>query len=151
MQSNLLTKSHVKSPCPLVPALWLVVPICLILIRAQADTSFRHGERSIKEHLEHTFITVHSWLTCKTPVFVLVQPLIWVGKESAPTNSSWNTHSQKWHRAVNSGSSRPCQMGHKSQELTGALLVSCMQGVPWCGAAGRKRAWWVASLWFQWK
>lgn len=120
VHSKWLIKSHLKSPHPLVPTLWLVVPVYLILILAQADANLRHGEKNVKEHLTHTFVIVHSWLTCKTHVFVLVQPLICIGKESAPSKSSWNTHSQKWHQAVNSGSSRPCQIGHKSQGLTGA-------------------------------
>jgi len=43
-----------------MPALWLVVPAYLILILAQADANFRHGERNIAERLGHTFVIAHS-------------------------------------------------------------------------------------------
>lgn len=60
VHSKLLRKSRLKSPFLLVPTLWLVAPVYLILILAQADANFRHSERNVKEHLEHTFIIVHS-------------------------------------------------------------------------------------------
>lgn len=139
VHSKLFNKSCLQSLCPLVPTLWIILPVYLILVLVQDDANFRYGERNVKEHLRHTFVTAHSWLTCKTHVFVLVQPLIWVGKGSAPKNSSWNTHSQKRHWAVNGGSSRPCQMS----QITGAdrclyWCPACRMCLGVCGAAGRK-------------
>lgn len=54
VHSKLLTKSCLQLPHTLVPTLWLVVPLYLILILAQADAHFRHSERNAKEHLTHT-------------------------------------------------------------------------------------------------
>lgn len=41
----------------------------------------------------------------------------------------------------------PLSHGSQITGLTGASAGSCwIQGVPWCAAAGRKPAWWVARL-----